>query len=569
MISIISAPSHLKSCRNFHNLHRIFLQSARNENRLKNSFVSLSATSSQFNTAVGATDLNGTPNRNLNTNANTAHILKKMNPKTKRLAKSILGDFQQDQSHFNHNMKHDSTGNIGINIAKPKGNIQRRTALSRAITLTESRSPVHHEQANLLLNYLMAQMMSSTEHPSSDSSSNRTPKSTFRVGIAGPPGAGKSTLIEALGLHALQSLSSSHNHPDSADTNHINLVVLCIDPSSSITGGSILGDKTRMMELSRHPNAFVRPSPTGGHLGGLTTSTTDTIQLCTMAMMMNPLSVNTTDTDTDTDTDSSCEEEENNNTTSPQNSDYIIVETVGLGQNEIEIEQAVDMTILILPPGPGSGDELQGIKKGIVEMADLIIVNKADGGFEDKAKLTKLDYESALHSRPYFYSDDDDTNKQQRPSPSILLASARTGKGIPEIWDYIQNFQTQISTKIDPASDRPTILQQKRTQQSRYWMWKYMQQHILNHLQSDPTCKELFEETMKQDSHSTMESQYDHLVGNLPRVKSQQIWNALFTAKSQNTSDNISNIDNRKQKQKSPNGEAKSELGEQLMEVTF
>ena len=203
---------------------------------------------------------------------------------------------------------------------------------------------------------------------------------SVRIGIAGAPGVGKSTLIEALGLHAI---GQGHR-----------LAVLAVDPSSPMSGGSILGDKTRMAELSRASAAFIRPSPAAGRLGGVARRTLEAIRLCEAAGY-----------------------------------DRIIVETVGLGQSETAIAALVDLVLLLVPPG--GGDELQGIKRGIMETADILAINKADGSMLEEAGRTAADYQHAL--------------RLMRPAaaawvPVARTCSALTGAGVPELWAEIERF---------------------------------------------------------------------------------------------------------------------------------
>lgn len=207
-----------------------------------------------------------------------------------------------------------------------------RTSLAKAITLVESTSPKHNKQAQKLISEIIAQKPNLA-------------KKTFRIGISGPPGAGKSTFIESLGMYLI---SQGHR-----------VAVLAIDPSSPRTGGSLLGDKTRMSLLSSENNGFVRPTPARGTLGGIAQSTSDSILLCEGA-----------------------------------NYDIILVETVGIGQSEFMVSNIVDMLLLLLTPT--SGDELQGLKKGILEMADIIAINKADGEYLKSAQHTKVAYSRAL-----------------------------------------------------------------------------------------------------------------------------------------------------------------------------
>ena len=238
-----------------------------------------------------------------------------------------------------------------------------RRALARAITLVESRRPEDRAPAEAL--------MASLPQP---------PGETLRIGIAGAPGVGKSSLIEALGLYAVGQGRR--------------LAVLAVDPSSPVSGGSILGDKTRMAELSRAPAAFIRPSPAAGRLGGVARRTAEAIRLCEAAGY-----------------------------------DRIIVETVGLGQSETAIAGLVDLVLLLV--SPGGGDELQGIKRGIMETADILAITKADGPMQDEAGRTAAEYQYALRLlRP------------QGPwTASVRTCSALTGAGIGELWAEFERFR--------------------------------------------------------------------------------------------------------------------------------
>jgi LAO/AO transport system kinase len=238
-----------------------------------------------------------------------------------------------------------------------------RTILSQAITLVESSLPEHYETAQTIIEKCL---------PFSAKS--------VRIGITGVPGAGKSTFIETFGLYITGTGRQ--------------LAVLTIDPSSEQTKGSILGDKTRMEQLSVHPRAFIRPSPTTGALGGVARKTRETIILCEAAGF-----------------------------------DTILVETVGVGQSETSVHSIVDFFLLLMLAG--AGDELQGIKRGIMEMADMIAITKADGANKIPAENARISYQNALHLFP---------KKQSGWVPQVHTCSARTNTGISEIWDIIMDY---------------------------------------------------------------------------------------------------------------------------------
>ncbi|KXJ17418.1 methylmalonic aciduria type A homolog, mitochondrial [Exaiptasia diaphana] len=289
-----------------------------------------------------------------------------------------------------------------------------RGSLAQGITLVETLHPEKYKQAQKLLS--KAVRFSKRELTFSSGQ-----KSSFRVGFSGPPGAGKSSFIEVFG-----KLLTTQGHK---------VAVLAVDPSSSRTGGSLLGDKTRMTELSRDPNAYIRPSPTSGTLGGVTRSTNEAIVLCEAAGY-----------------------------------DVIIVETVGVGQSEYAVAHMVDMFVLIIPPA--GGDELQGIKKGIVEMADLVLVNKADGELLIPAQRIQAEYISALKLL---------RKKSKLWSPPVLRVSAQTGDGIPKTWDVMQDFFEKMS-----AVDELELLRRK---QHIIWMWNHIKEHIMMRFKMNPDVK--------------------------------------------------------------------------------
>lgn len=270
------------------------------------------------------------------------------------------------------------------------GNIR---SLAKSITLIESRNPDHSADAADLLDALL---------PDSGQS--------IRIGISGVPGAGKSTFIEALGMHLIKS---GHK-----------IAILAVDPTSQLSGGSVLGDKTRMEELAREKNAFIRPSPSGDTLGGVARKTRETMLLCEAAGY-----------------------------------DVIIVETVGVGQSEVTVASMVDFFLLLQIPN--AGDELQGIKKGVMEIADAILVNKAEGDNRPKAELARQQYENALHLL-----------KPKSPNWQVpaMLCSALHQDGIEEVWNQILSF-VAIMKKHEE-------FETKRRLQANDWMWTLVQEEL-------------------------------------------------------------------------------------------
>jgi LAO/AO transport system kinase len=280
-----------------------------------------------------------------------------------------------------------------------------RRALARGITLVESTRADHRAEADGLLTELMP----------------RT-GGAVRVGISGAPGSGKSTLIETLGLHLVDAGRR--------------VAVLAVDPSSTRSGGSILGDKTRMGELTRRAEAFVRPSPTGGTLGGVARRTREALLLCEAAGF-----------------------------------DVVIVETVGVGQLEVAVEGMVDCFLLLI--APGGGDELQGIKRGIMELADVVVVNKADGELAAVAGATASDYTNALRLiRP----------KTPPWAPRVVLASALEGRGVDECWAAVEEHHQTLE---DAGALAP-----RRAEQAKAWMWAELSSGLLERLREDPAAAE-------------------------------------------------------------------------------
>lgn len=278
--------------------------------------------------------------------------------------------------------------------------------LARAITLIESNSRVHIEKAQKLISEILPHTGNSV-----------------RVGISGPPGAGKSTFIDSLG--------------DFLCGQGKKVAVLSVDPSSKLSGGSILGDKTRMERLSRRENSFIRPSPSGGALGGVARKTRETILLCEAAGF-----------------------------------DTVIIETMGVGQSEITVRSMTDVFLLLLLPG--SGDNLQGIKKGIVEIADLLAVNKADGDAKNRAELTKKAYEEALH---YLISEE-----RQIP-PKVFTCSALEDDKIDVLWNEI--------AAVTKKAKESGAFNRQRNNQLIDWITSLAEEQLISGFYSHPAVAEL------------------------------------------------------------------------------
>ena len=284
--------------------------------------------------------------------------------------------------------------------------------LSRAITLVESTNANHLAKANEVINDCLPYANKSV-----------------RIGITGVPGVGKSTFIEAFGKH-LTSLGKK-------------VAVLAVDPSSTISHGSILGDKTRMEELVKDPNAYIRPSASGETLGGVARKTRETITLCEAA------GFNT-----------------------------ILIETVGVGQSETAVHSMVDFFLLLKISG--AGDELQGIKRGIMEMADAIVINKADGDNIKKANLAKVEFNRALHLFPA---------KKSGWTPTTATCSAITHDGIPEVWITILKF-----LELTKGNN---YFFEKRKEQNQYWMLETINEQLKTNFYSHPEIQKLLESTKK------------------------------------------------------------------------
>lgn len=294
-----------------------------------------------------------------------------------------------------------------------------RMILSRAITMVESNAAKHFDMAQELVQRLLP----------------HTGKAV-RIGITGVPGAGKSTLIEALG-----TLLCKQGHK---------VAVLAVDPSSTVTGGAILGDKTRMENLSKEKNAFIRPSPSGGTLGGVTRKSRETMLLVEAAGY-----------------------------------DVVLVETVGVGQSETTVRSMVDFFLVVVLTG--AGDDLQGVKKGVIELADAILVNKADGDNKQKAMITRADYEQILHYlRP----------ATEGWTTKAYTCSAYTGEGIQEIWDVMMEYCDQMRGTGQ--------LEDRRRHQNLDWVHEMTDDFFRNMLFNDPSIAKPREEVEDHVLHGDL-----------------------------------------------------------------
>jgi LAO/AO transport system kinase len=310
-----------------------------------------------------------------------------------------------------------------------------RAALARAITLVESRKPAHRAIAHDLLTRLL---------PHSGGA--------HRVGITGVPGVGKSTTIDQLG----SNLTASGKK----------VAVLAVDPSSTRTGGSILGDKTRMEQLSIDRNAFIRPSPSAGTLGGVAARTRETMFLCEAAGF-----------------------------------DVILVETVGIGQSETTVADMVDFFLVLMLPG--AGDELQGIKKGVLEIADMIAVNKADGDGAQRARKAAAEYRAALHIM---------TPASPSWTPPVMTVSGLANESLDKMWGQVESHQQKLTATGE--------LQAKRSGQQVRWMWSMVEDRMRALLHDSPDVTTLL---------SSVEAQVQN--GQLPAsVAVEQIMSQLLTS---------------------------------------
>ncbi len=277
--------------------------------------------------------------------------------------------------------------------------------VSKAITLVESTKQEHQEQAQQILNTII-----------------KYSGNSFRLGITGVPGVGKSTFIESFGLEVI-----NRGHK---------LAVLAIDPSSQLSKGSILGDKTRMEQLSIHPKAFIRPSPSSGSLGGVARKTKESIIICEAAGF-----------------------------------DYVFIETVGVGQSETAVHQLTDFFLLLMLAG--AGDELQGIKRGIMEMADGMVITKADGMNIDKAKSARAEYARALHLFP---------PTESQWIPEVLTCSSTEHKGISEVYDMIDKYKRHTVSN--------GFFESKRAHQTKQWLHQTINDTLIERFYSNPIIKE-------------------------------------------------------------------------------
>jgi len=295
-----------------------------------------------------------------------------------------------------------ATNDISALAAALRGG--NRATLARAITLIESTRTDHRRTAHRLVQELLP-----------------LTGRAVRLGITGAPGAGKSTTIDTLG-----TFLTGKGHK---------VAVLAVDPSSSRTGGSILGDKTRMAQLAVDPSAFIRPSPSSGTLGGVAAKTRETMLLCEAAGY-----------------------------------DVLIIETVGVGQSETTVADMTDFFLVLMVPG--AGDELQGIKKGIVELADMIAVNKADGDNIGRATMAAADYRSALHIL---------APRSPTWSPPVMTYSAVTGTGIADVWAHVLDHKAKMSASGELAA--------RRREQQVKWMWTMLEERLTARLRSDPSVR--------------------------------------------------------------------------------
>ncbi len=316
---------------------------------------------------------------------------------------------------------------ILVNDLTSAPSLKQRRALAKIITLLESTRLDHRKRADDVLNTLLPKTGNS-----------------FRLGISGVPGVGKSTLIEALGLYLIKK---GHR-----------VAVLAIDPSSSLSGGSILGDKTRMERLSVLEDAFIRPSPSSGTLGGVAEKTREAMLVAEAAGF-----------------------------------DFIIVETVGVGQSEIAVAGMTDMFLLMQLPN--AGDDLQAIKKGVMEIADLIAINKVDID-PDAAMRAQLFITSSLRLLGFQGNPDHASHQQEFWHPTVITLSALEGKGVPELWDKVSHFE-----RLQKANGK---FESRRKQQAGAWMWDRIDAGLKSAFRNNAQVQELLPILIAQVNQGTM-----------------------------------------------------------------
>ena len=306
-------------------------------------------------------------------------------------------------------------------ITQPASEMAQRRAMAKAITLLESTRADHREAADAMLTALLPET-----------------GRAIRLGLSGVPGVGKSTFIEALGLHLI---GQGHR-----------VAVLAVDPSSTVSGGSILGDKTRMEHLSVHPQAFIRPSPSSGTLGGVTEKTREAMLVCEAAGY-----------------------------------DVVIVETVGVGQSETAVANMTDMFVLMQLPN--AGDDLQAIKKGVMERADLVLINKADidpdAATRAQAQITSALRLFGMHGNPE-HLHHDETQWQ----PQVMPLSALKQTGVTEFWQAVKRFNA-----LQAASGRQA---KRRSQQAKAWMWERIEAGLTQAFKQHPAVKQQLDSLTEQ-----------------------------------------------------------------------
>ncbi|QTA89854.1 methylmalonyl Co-A mutase-associated GTPase MeaB [Desulfonema magnum] len=296
---------------------------------------------------------------------------------------------------------------------------QNKRIISKTITLIESSLPAHQELARIVVDSILPYT-----------------GNAVRLGITGVPGVGKSTFIESLGM----MLARDKTHPLKKGTKirkTYKVAVLAVDPSSTRSGGSIMADKTRMEKLSAHERAFIRPSPSGGTLGGVARKTRETMLICEAGGF-----------------------------------DVIIIETVGVGQSETTVASMVDFFLVLMLAG--AGDELQGIKKGVLELADALTINKADGDNIEKARQARKEYETALHFL---------TPSSPTWSPPVLTCSARETVGIDTIWETVLEHREKLLNTGE--------LEDRRRKQALDWMWSLVEEGLKERFYKNPDVKEM------------------------------------------------------------------------------